>query len=220
MSNLLIKDYELKFIQKIIEDNQVFNETKIAQNMFFDPFAKVLFGIIGQNIGRLGEFRPLLHLKDLCSDIVRIERFNSMDYPFKMTEDPQVIVDFLKSFQDNSIMPNTLERHMEDIFIRHSLGNIAHNMYESIESSTVDIRQYLVNAAHKMDNLLYSAEQDVIVKNGEKLTDDFLTYLSNPEAESYIKTGVDIIDRLSGGTPKQALISWVACGRMFFIVIL
>lgn len=211
-NNPLVQIYELKFIQKIIEDNQLFNETKVKYNMFQDPLAKVIFNIMGINIGRLGEFKPLIHLKDLCDDQIRLEKFNSIGYPMQIV-DPQSIVDYFNLFSDDSVKSQTLERFIEDQFIKNKLSDIATKIHESVDSSTIDVRNFLIQTSIGMDNLLYSAEDEVIVKDETKLVDDFLGFLSNPEVESYVKTGVDIIDKLSGGTPNQALISWVACAK-------
>lgn len=205
--------YELKFIQKIIEDNSLYNETKVRYNMFFDPLAKVLFNIIGVKISRLGEFKPLLHLKELCSDTVRVERFNMIGHEFVMSEDPQDLIDYLNKFSDDSVKATTLETFITEEFIRYKLNENANKIKEVVKDSTQDIRNFLVQTSIGLDNLLCDAEDDVIVKDGCQLANDMIGYLNNPEVESYVKTGIDIIDRLSGGTPKEALISIAACAK-------
>ena len=214
MDNGIQRIYEIKFIQKIIEDNSIYNETKIKYNMFFDPLAKVLFNTIGIKISRLGEFRPLLHLQELCNDDVRINKFNNLGYPFKMTNDPQDLVDYLKSFSDDNIKPSTLETFITDEFIKFKLEEASVRIKESVSDSTKNVRSLLVQTSIELDNLLCEAQDDVIVQDGTQLVDNMITYLNDPDVESYIKTGIDIIDKESGGTPKEALISVIACSKM------
>lgn len=147
MDNGIQRIYEIKFIQKMIEDNSIYNETKIKYNMFFDPLAKVLFNTIGIKISRLGEFRPLLHLQELCNDDVRINKFNNLGYPFKMTNDPQDLVDYLKSFSDENIKPSTLETFITDEFIKFKLEEASVRIKESVSDSTKNVRSLLVQTS-------------------------------------------------------------------------
>lgn len=214
MENGIQRINEIKFIQKIIEDNSIYNETKVKYNMFFDPLAKVLFNIIGIKISRLGEFRPLLHLQELCNDEIRVAKFNNLGYPFKMTNDPNDLVNYLASFSDENVKPSTLETFITDEFLRYKLDETSLKIKESIYDSTKNVRSLLVHTSIELDNLLCEAQDDVIVKDGSQLVDDMISYLNNPDVESYINTGIDIIDQESGGTPKEALISIVACSKM------
>lgn len=203
-----INEIELKFIQKIIEDNDIYNSTSVTYKMLTDPLAKVMFHTMGRFISRLGEFKPLLHLKDLCSDEQRISKFNmTMGHEFIMTNNPEDIISYFEKFKDNSIKYTTLEKSIEDSYIKTKLINIANNILDSIEDSTVSIRELVVQTSSKIDNVLLVSEEDILIKNGAQLTDDFIKYIESPDKDLFIETGISVIDKVSGGSPKSALIS-------------
>lgn len=205
-----MNEIELKFIQKLIEDNDIYNETNVKYNMFNDPLAKVMFYTIGKYISRLGEFKPSIHLKELCDDEVRKERFNSLGYVFKMTSEPQVIIDFLAKFTDPSIRYTTLEKTIEDEFIKKKLRELANSILDSLEDSTRDVREVVTQHSTKFDNILLASEEDILIKDGVQLSEDFIKYIDDPQKDLYIPSGIDVIDKVSGGTPKSAVISIAA----------
>ena len=203
-----MNEIELKFIQKLIEDNDIYGSTSITYNMFTDPLAKVMFYTMGKFISRLGEFKPLLHLKELCEDEIRIDKFNTtMGHPFVMTNDPQDFINYFEKFKDNSIKHTTLEKYIEDAYIKKKLSEIANNILDSLEDSTVSIRELVVQTSSKIDNVLLVSEDDILIKNGSQLTDDFIKYVESPDKDLFIPSGISVIDNVSGGTPKSALIS-------------
>ncbi len=216
-----MNEIELKFIQKIIEDNDIYNDTNVTYKMFTDPLAKVMFHIMGRAISRLGEFKPLLHLKELCEDDSRKEKFNTtMDYNFKITNDPQDIINYLEKYKDPSIKYTTLEKFIEDAFIKKKLGEIANGILDSLEDSTLNIRELVVQISNKMDNVLLVSEEDILIKNGSQLTEDFIKYIESPEKDLFIESGISVIDKVSGGTPKSALISIAAnakAGKLYIV---
>lgn len=207
------ENYELMFIQKIIEDNDLYNSTRITYKMFVDPFAKVIFNIMAKNISRLGEFKPLIHLKGLCEDEQRVSKFNQLNHEFKLTNDPQDILNYLSKYSDKSIKALTLEKFIEDNYIKRKLLDLTNNIVDSVEDSTSSVRDLVIKSSIAMDNLLLSAEEDILIKSGKDLSEDFIQYLDSPEKDLYIPTGIDVIDRVSGGSPKSALISIVATAK-------
>lgn len=214
---------ELSFIGKVIENNNVFLQTKIGHDYFTDELAKILFCFIGNKITEIGEFKPLIHLKELCEDTNLINKLrNEFQYDVKF-ETAEELVHELEKYQKASkeIRYETLEAEIKKIYIKSRLSNIAYKILEDLEDIQVSEIDLLTWVSSQSDLLLYDSQNDVQVKTMSDITKDMLEYISSDEVDLYIPTGVDAIDSVSEGSPQNCVISWVApakCGKSALLI--
>lgn len=208
----LVNEIELKFVQKIIEDNSLFLNTKVKADMIKDPLAKTMFKIVGKNIAMLGECKPLIHLRELVEDTSRMEVYGSLGYPCIVNE-PIDIVSYFSKFTDALIKMATLESFMEREYIKDELYSIANEITSSLDDSFVSEKELMSKFSFKLDSLLYRAEGDVIAKTASEVSDDLVTYFRSSDVVEYAPSGVEVIDINSGGLPSPCLVSWGASAK-------
>ena len=152
--NDMVQPLELTFISKILEDNQRFLHTKIADVYLNDPLARTIYGIIGLSIMRVGQFQPLIHLEELCKDTIRMENYDSIGYPLDITE-PIDIVNYIERFKNETVSFEVIERELTKRYMRAKLEEIANQILDNLDNSKIQPEELMMQCSFKIDNMLF-----------------------------------------------------------------
>lgn len=212
--NDMVQPLELTFISKILEDNQRFLHTKIADVYLNDPLARTIYGIVGLSIMRVGQFQPLIHLEELCKDTIRMENYDSIGYPLDITE-PIDIVNYIERFKNETVSFEVIERELTKRYMRAKLEEIANQILDNLDNSKIQPEELMMQCSFKIDNMLFETSDTVVTKTASEVSDDFLAYLASDEVTTYIPTGIDAIDMVSGGSPANCVLSWLAPAKNY-----
>lgn len=214
----MVNEIQLKFINKLFEDNLLFFKTKITNEHLTDPFVKVMFYEIGRALRDYGELIPAKHLKSLVEDETRMDKFKKLKYPLELTSVSDII-NYIANFKTETKF-STLEKTIMNDYVRTEMTYLAEEMLEDVCDSKKSIRDVIRKYSYSIDNLKYNNEDNIeflsasdIIQNEKKrlLSDDNITYN---------KCGFKFIDDISGGVVAPATVYMVAApatGKSIFL---
>ena len=204
-----VDEHELAFVDYIIKDPSLFLETKISYNMLEDPLARVIYMIIGERMSNVGQFKPLIHLKPLVEDEDRMLSYSELDYPLEI-KDAQSIVDYFDAYFRDDVAFRTLEDYILTEYQRRAVEQYGEDMISAATNSDASMKELLMTMSSKLDQLLYQSETEVVSKGIHEISQDMMQFLESDDVDEYAPTGIDIIDKCSGGTTTPAFICLVA----------
>lgn len=205
----LVQPLELTFLSKILEDNTRFLNTRISSEYMKDPLARTIYNIAGISISKIGQFQPFIHLSDLCSDVERLEKYQSLGYPL-MFKDPSEIVNYIENFKNETTSFETIEEELTKRWTKDKMVELANDILDNIDNSKIHPSELMIKASGKLDGMIYQTHDTVIAKTASETSDDFLAYLASDEVTTYVPTGISAIDKITGGSPLSCVLSWVA----------
>lgn len=205
----LVQSLELSFLNKILDDNTRFLQTRIADYYFKDPLARTIYGIVGLTITKVGQFQPLIHLDDLCKDEKRMEKYNSLEYPLEINE-PIDIINYIEKFKNDTINFETMEEELVKRYTREKLTELAYEILDNVDNSKMHPSELMIKTSASLDKMIYDTHDSTVTKTASEVADDFLSYLYSDEVTTHIPSGIGGIDCVTGGTPKNGVFSWVA----------
>ena len=196
----MIKEMELKFIKKLIEDTSYYNKTKIIRDNLEDPLCRTIFSELGKAMKNYGDFLPFEHLKPLCEDKDRMDNYKKLNYPMDIKE-PKDIVEFINNYTCD-VKVETLEKTIVEKFHKKKMRVIAESILEDADDSTKSIKNIMRKYSYEIDKLMYKFDDDLDFKSAEELIAEEEAYQNSSEVDEYIPTGFKIIDDLYGGIEK------------------
>ncbi|MGL6131941.1 MAG: hypothetical protein ACRCZ9_10045 [Fusobacteriaceae bacterium] len=195
---------ELKYIKKIFSEPQLWLESKVNHEMFYDPLARVMMQEIGMALTKVGTFVPGLHLKKLFEDKERMSKFKSLGYPAPVQSIEELII-LLERYEDSSLTIKTLEAHIKKEYVRRKLKNLSLNLSECLIDSTVSEEEILRKLSVSVDNLLYDEEESVERYSTDEIVANEIQYQKSGEVQVFEKSGIALVDEICGGIPVPSL---------------
>lgn len=213
MENNMVNSVEWIFLNKIVEDNSIYLDSKISIDYFTDPLARVLYGVMGKIVTQLGEFKPLIHLKDFCNDEYRMIKYRDIGYPLEKLS-PDIICKYMELFNDKDIKHTTVEFEIQKEYQKRKLVEYATEILETVDDTNSSVKELTSKISFALDNLLYQNEDTIEAKSTNDVTQDMLHYLESDLVDEYVPTCIDAIDMQAGGTTVPAVICWAANAKI------
>jgi len=199
-----MNEIELQFIKKLFEDNTLFYKTKVKLNQLTDVLCITLFSEIGRSMVTYGGFMPFEHLKALCNDEDRMERYKKLNYPLIINE-PLDIIDFINKYTTTTSF-STLEKTILDNYNRRKLIDISEEMMCKLQDSKTTIKEIIRNVSYKIDSIKHDTSDNISFLSGKDIVEAERRRLSSDEIVHYYETGFDFIDDYTNGLTAPATV--------------
>ena len=199
-----MNEIELQFIKKLFDDNTLFYKTKVKLNHLTDILALTLFNEFGKCMITFGGFVPFEHLKPLCNDEDRMEKYKKLNYPLEIKE-PINIINFINNYvSDTNFI--TLEKTILDAYNRRKLMDIASETMDKLDDSKNTIKDILRNISYKIDSIKHDTSDNISFLSGKDVVEAERRRLSSDETVHYYETGFDFIDDYTNGLTAPATV--------------
>ena len=199
-----MNEIELQFIKKLFDDNTLFYKTKIKLNQLTDILAVTLFSEFGRSMVTYGGFLPFEHLKALCNDEERMDKYKKLNYPLNIIE-PINIIDFINKYT-TVISFATLEKTILDNYNRRKLIDISEEMMCKLDDSKITVKEIIRNASYKIDSIKHDTTDNISFLSGKDVVDAERKRLNSDEQVHYYETGFDFIDDYTNGITSPATV--------------
>lgn len=200
----MMNEIELQFIKKLFDDNTLFYKTKVKLNQLTDILCITLFSELGRSMVTYGGFMPFEHLKALCNDEDRMERYKKLNYPLIINE-PLDIIDFINKYTTTTSF-STLEKTILDNYNRRKLIDISEEMMCKLQDSKTTIKEIIRNVSYKIDSIKHDTSDNISFLSGKDIVEAERRRLSSDEIVHYYETGFDFIDDYTNGLTAPATV--------------
>lgn len=188
---------DLQYLKALWDNPTLGFRSKVNYTYFEDVLVRNIFKMTIRAINEKGIFLPRVDLKEFIEDEDRMEKYEEIGYPLKIV-DCESIIDYVNKYETKTSF-KALEKIISQRWLRKQLKALNKKMEEDIINSNVSSSEILRKFSTKIDNLLYTDDDEKEVLSVQEMYEDEIQYQMNNEVEEFYPTGNPLIDKMNGG---------------------